>query len=103
MTTKFTLQPKPTFKANVTIPRAGDEDGVLTFTFKHHSLDNLAQLEKADEKTAADFLMDIVTGWALPDEFSRENLEILLNNYPGALKAITETYYRELLGNREKN
>ncbi|ELY2773147.1 phage tail assembly chaperone, partial [Cronobacter sakazakii] len=27
----------------------------------------------------------------------------LMNNYPGALKAITETYYRELLGNREKN
>ncbi|MDF3737170.1 phage tail assembly chaperone, partial [Enterobacter hormaechei] len=26
MATKFTLQPKPTFKANVSIPRAGDED-----------------------------------------------------------------------------
>ncbi|VTP69583.1 Uncharacterised protein [Leclercia adecarboxylata] len=27
MATKFQLQPKPTFKANVTIPRAGDDDG----------------------------------------------------------------------------
>ncbi|MDF3711899.1 phage tail assembly chaperone, partial [Enterobacter hormaechei] len=26
MATKFTLQPKPTFKANVSIPRAGGED-----------------------------------------------------------------------------
>ncbi|ELQ6264054.1 phage tail assembly chaperone [Cronobacter sakazakii] len=103
MTTRFTLQPKPTFKADVKIPRAGDEDGVLTFTFKHYPLDQLAKMENLDEKTALDFVADIAVAWALPDEFSRENLETLLNNYPGALKAITETYYRELLGNREKN
>ncbi|VAK71359.1 Domain of uncharacterised function (DUF1789) [Enterobacter hormaechei] len=42
MATKFTLQPKPTFKANVSIPRAGDEDGVLTFTFNHKPLKELA-------------------------------------------------------------
>ncbi len=45
MATKFTLQPKPTFKANVSIPRAGDEDGVLTFTFNHKPLKELADLE----------------------------------------------------------
>ncbi|ELY4453602.1 hypothetical protein SMZ63_000083 [Cronobacter sakazakii] len=103
MTTKFALHPNPTFKADVKIPRAGEEDGVLTFTFKHYPLDQLAQMEKLDEKTAIDFVADIAAAWALPDEFSLENLETLLNNYPGALKAITETYYRELLGNREKN
>ena len=103
MAAKFTLQPNPTFKANVKIPRAGDEDGELTFTFKHMPLDELSDLEKLDDKTALDFLVEITTAWALPDEFTRENLEVLLNNYPGALTAITETYYRELLGNREKN
>ncbi|WP_234007102.1 phage tail assembly chaperone, partial [Cronobacter turicensis] len=51
MTTRFTLQPKPTFKADVKIPRAGDEDGVLTFTFKHYPLDQLAKMENLDEKT----------------------------------------------------
>lgn len=50
MATKFTLQPKPTFKANVSIPRAGDEDGVLTFTFNHKPLKELADLEKLEGK-----------------------------------------------------
>lgn len=103
MASKFTLQPNPTFKANVKIPRAGDEDGELTFTFKHIPLKELAALEKMDDKTALDFIEGITTAWALPDEFNRDNLDMLLNNYPGALQSITETYYRELLGNRQKN
>ncbi|HCI6019538.1 TPA: hypothetical protein NPN74_001580 [Klebsiella quasipneumoniae subsp. quasipneumoniae] len=103
MATEFKLTPNPTFKATVKIPRAGDGDGELTFTFKHHPLNELADKEKLEGKTALDFITEIATGWALGDEFNRENLETLMNNYPGALKAITETYYRELLGNREKN
>lgn len=103
MATKFTLQPKPTFKANVTIPRAGDDDGVLTFTFNHKPLKELAELEKLDGKSLTDFLMDIIAGWALPDEFNAENLAILLENYPRAIKVIPEVYYRELMGHREKN
>lgn len=103
MSTKFSLQPKPTFKALVKIPRAGDVDGELTFTFKHRPLDDLAALEKLDDKTAIDFILDITEGWALPEEFTRENLDVLMQNYPASMRAITETYYRELLGNREKN
>ncbi|QBM23580.1 hypothetical protein E1B03_14525 [Citrobacter arsenatis] len=103
MATKFTLQPKPTFKANVSIPRAGDEDGVLTFTFNHKPLKELADLEKLEGKTATDFLLEIIAGWALPDKFNADNLAELIENYPAAMKAITETYYRELLGQREKN
>lgn len=102
MATKFTLQPKPTFKANVSIPRAGDEDGVLTFTFNHKPLKELADLEKLEGKTATDFLMEIISGWALPDTFNAENLSLLLENYPAAMRAIPETYYRELMGQREK-
>ncbi|WP_426448136.1 phage tail assembly chaperone [Siccibacter colletis] len=103
MPTKFTLQPKPTFKTTVKIPRPGEDDGELTFTFKHHPLDVLADLEKLDEKTAIDFIAEIAEGWALPDEFNSENITMLMQNYPAAMAAITETYYRELLGNREKN
>jgi len=100
---KFTLQPKPTFKATVKIPRAGEADGELTFTFKHMPLNELAALEKLDDKTAADFLCEIVAGWALPEECNPDNISELLQNYPGAMQAITRTYYSELLGNREKN
>lgn len=103
MAAKFQLQPKPVFKAHVNIPRAGEEDGVLTFTFKHKPVKELAELESLEGKTAVDFLLDITEGWALPDEFNRENLEVLLDNYPGAMKAIVSTYYQELTGNREKN
>ena len=103
MTTKFQLQPKPTFKADVTIPRAGEDDGILTFTFRHKPVKELAALEEIEGKTAIDFLTEITESWALPDEFSHENLEMLLDNYPGAMKAIVGTYYRELTGNREKN
>lgn len=103
MTTTFTLQPKPTFKAVVSIPRAGEADGQLTFTFKHKPLGELAALEKLEDKTAADFVCEIVAGWALPEECTPDNIEELLQNYPGAMTAITRTYYNELLGNREKN
>lgn len=103
MATKFQLQPKPTFKADVKIPRAGDDDGMLTFTFRHKPLKELAALETMEGKTAVDFLVEITEGWALPDALSQENLEVLLDNYPGAMKAIVGTYYRELTGNREKN
>lgn len=103
MGTKFSLQPKPTFKATVKIPRPGDAAGELTFTFKHHTLDVLRDLEKLEDKTAIDFICEIAEGWALPEEFNRENIDVLMQNYPAAMTAITETYYRELLGNREKN
>lgn len=103
MSTKFTLHPKPTFKATVSIPRAGEEDGQLTFTFKHMPLGELAALEKLEGKTAADFVCEIVAGWALPEDCTPENIEELLQNYPGAMQAITRTYYNELLGHREKN
>lgn len=103
MSTKFSLQPKPTFKATVKIPRPGDADGELTFTFKHRKLDEVRELLKSEAVPDVQFITEIADGWALPEEFSRENIDVLMQNYPAAMKAITATYYNELLGNREKN
>lgn len=103
MAKTFQLQPKPTFKVDVAIPRAGDDDGVITFTFRHKPLKELASIESMEGKNAVEFLLDITDGWALPDAFSQENLETLLDNYPRALEAITRHYYNELMGNRQKN
>ena len=103
MATKFQLQPKPTFKADVTIPRAGEDDGVLTFTFKHHQLKQLSEIESIKEATAADFIMQIAEGWALSENFTHENVVVLLENYPRAGTAIAKRYYEEMVGNREKN
>lgn len=103
MTAKFQLQPKPTFKATVSIPRPGEADGELTFTFRHKPIKELSALETMDGKSSVDFLDSIIEAWALPDTLSRENIEVLLDNYPSATRAIISTYYKELTGNREKN
>lgn len=102
MATKFRLQPNPTFKADVSIPRAGEEDGKLTFTFRHKPFKDVGP-ECLEGKNAVDFIMDITEAWALPEAFSRENMEVLLDNYPGAFNAITTKFYSELMGQREKN
>ena len=111
--TKFTLIPNPTFSATATIPRAGVEDGQLSFTFRHKTLEELRVMDeelqkKAEGKKAAiepqaDYLMKIVEGWALPDDFTRENVVILLKNYPRAFDSIGLAYTKELMGFREKN
>lgn len=111
--TQFTLIPNPTFSATASIPQAGKEDGKLTFTFRHKTLEELRALDeqlqkKADGKKApiapqADYLMEIVEGWALPDEFIRDNVIVLLQNYPRAFDSIGLAYTKELMGIREKN
>ncbi|HHL2712803.1 TPA: phage tail assembly chaperone [Yersinia enterocolitica] len=103
MAVKFTLVPSPTFKADVKIPRAGLDDGELTFTFKHLPLNEVSNIEKAEGQTGLDFAEKIIEGWALPEAFNRENLEVLANNYPKAIENVISAFYRELLGNREKN
>ena len=87
MASKFQLQPKPTFKVDVSIPRAGEDDGVITFTFKHKPLKELSSIETMEGKNAVDFLLDITEAWALPDEFNRDNLEPLLDNNKHAIEA----------------
>lgn len=103
MSTIFKLQPDPNFKADVIIPRPGDSGGVLTFTFKHRPVKALAEFEKMTDKTASDFLVTIVSDWSLAEPCTRENLDTLIDNYPGAMQAIMAVYYQELTGNREKN
>ncbi|HAW7887458.1 TPA: hypothetical protein JLN09_003837 [Escherichia coli] len=111
--TQFTLIPNPTFSATASIPRAGAEDGKLAFTFRHKTLEELRALDEKLQKAAegkkapvepqADYLMEIVEGWALPDEFTRENVVVLLKNYPRAFDSIGLAYTKELMGIREKN
>ena len=111
--TQFSLIPNPTFSVTASIPRAGAEDGKLTFTFRHKTLEELRALDEKLQKAAegkkapvvpqADYLMEIVEGWALPDGFNRENVIVLLRNYPRAFDSIGLAYTKELMGIREKN
>ncbi|MDH1383570.1 phage tail assembly chaperone [Citrobacter freundii] len=111
--TKFSLIPNPTFSVTASIPRAGGEDGKLTLTFRHKTLEELRSMDEKLQKAAegkkaaiepqANYLMEIVEGWALPDEFNRENVIVLLRNYPRAFDSIGLAYTKELMGIREKN
>lgn len=100
----FKLNPEPTFKCKVLIPRAGKIDGEITLNFQYFPLDELAIIEKEIEgKPVIDLMSKLVIGWDLPDDFNEENLVMLLRNYPASASAIIKTYYQELMGNREKN
>ncbi|OCL25954.1 phage tail assembly chaperone [Gilliamella sp. wkB171] len=101
---KFKLIADPIFKCKVLIARPGQEDGSVEFTFKHYPVNELAKFEdELKNNGIIDFIMKIVAGWSLNDEFNQDNMQILLNNYPSASQAITTTYYKELFGQREKN
>jgi len=117
MATKFTLIPNPTFTIPVTIPRAGEEDAMPKFTFKNKRRSNVEALEKIlsdalaklkedgkfNNEHTADYLMEIMEGWELPDELNRENVITLLENYPRAFDSISLAYTREMMAIREKN
>ena len=117
MATKFTLTPNPTFMVTAIIPRAGEEDGKVLFTFKHKRRSEIEMLEKdlregmsadheakkAGTSSMVKFIMDIATDWDLEDAFNIENVTEMLENYPRAFDAISLAFTRELMAIREKN
>ncbi|URC22429.1 tail assembly protein [Serratia phage vB_SmaM-Susuwatari] len=116
MASPFSLTPKPTFKAVVTIPRRGDDDGMVTFTFKHMPIDvyqeftekwakkmGAVKTDKALYSAMADHIMEFCSAWALPDAFTKDNVLTLILNYPHAYQAIASKYHTELIEARVKN
>lgn len=111
----FKLNPNPTFKFNVEIPVAGQDDpGVITMTFRHVKIgDHRKRLNELSEiMTTADtdphdvmagHLFELITAWALPDELNVENLNTLIQNYPQAYTSILQQYVDELMSVRRKN
>jgi hypothetical protein len=104
----FVLQPKPTFKMDVMIPTVQGE-GKIKFEFKYMGrkavkafMDSLGDGESAREDK--DALLDVIEGWEGVDQkFSPEALEVLLDNYHGAAKAIFDAFIRGLFEGKQKN
>jgi len=104
----FTLNPKPTFKVDVTISTP-ESSGVIEIEFKHKGrkalkayFDSLGEGENA--RSDKDALSELIAGWSKIDaEYSVENLETLLDNYPTAAKAIFEAYNKGLFEGKQKN
>ena len=104
----FVLQPKPTFKMDVVIPTTQGE-GKIKFEFKHKGRKELKVFfeslgEGEGMREDKDALLDLIVGWEGVDEkFSPEALEVLLDNYHGAARAIFEAYNRGLFEGKQKN
>ncbi len=105
----FALQPKPTFKATIAIPVPGDEKAELTIIFKHLGKKGLTSFfdsltKEGVERSDIDALSELIVGWENVDaKFTKENLESLLDNYPGAALALLMGYRKELMEARVKN
>lgn len=106
----FVLQPKPTFKFDVTIPAAGDSaNGTIKFEFKHMGRKALKAyyetLGSGDTARAdVDALGDLIVGWSGVDTaYSGEALEQLLDGFPGAATAIFEGFNKGLFEGKQKN
>lgn len=101
----------PPFIATVQIPLHGDEGGVcpVKMTFLHRSRDEFEEWRKgvaerdSSVESEAKTLMECVVGWELDDEFTVENMQLLLNKYGGASLAIFSKYREELHPQRIKN
>lgn len=93
----FKLEPNPTFRATVNIPRGG----AISFEFRHKTKsqvkDYIERAQTAGDKGELPILAEVVVGWAGVDvEYSEANLGVLLENYPAAGAAILGTWAREL-------
>lgn len=104
------LVAEPTFKAKVGFPLTGlndqgeSEEAEIIFTFKHKTKSELEKFmnSRKDVDDLTTFL-EIVVGWDLDDEFTKENVEILLENHINvALRALT-VYVEELVKARVGN
>jgi len=94
---------------------AGGESSPVTMTFKHRTrtalMEFLTDLQKiataADPESApdadlsldrdVDSFMQMVSAWELEDEFNRDNVRVLLDNYPGTAVVTYQVYRDELL------
>lgn len=54
-------------------------------------------------KNSAEHVLKIATGWDITDDFNEENLMRLENEFPGSLKAISESYAKAVSEERTKN
>ena len=100
----FTLAVNPTFKAKVGIPVAGGTAVDVEFAFKHRTRAEMETwLNGGTERENVQAVLDMCEGWELEDEFNRDSVFKLCENYIGATRAILDVYIAELTASKAKN
>ena len=101
---KLKLQPDPTFKAKVAIPVAGSAPVEVEFTFRHRTKEELQKfIEDSGKRDDPDTIMELAAGWELSDQFTRENVDLLVQNYIASARAVFDKYLDELVKARLGN
>lgn len=101
---KLKLNPESTFKHTVYIPVAGGEPTPLELVYKWRGKKAVDKfIEKHKENYGVDAVMDCVVGWNLDEEFNRENVEKLLENYLFSALRIVTGYIDEIFNARMGN
>lgn len=102
---KLKLKPDATFKHTVLIPVAGSQEGAaVEFDFKHRGAAEMkAFWEGLDDKQNIDVVMDIAAAWDLQEPFNRENVLIMLDNYPMSGAVVIAAYQDEIFKARVGN
>ncbi len=101
----FKLKPDPTFEASLTIVGQGREQK-LEVTFNHMSrTDYAAMLEKMakGEIDSADAILKVIAKWNADADLTRENVQALCDQQPGADWAIITGYGDALTVARKGN
>lgn len=88
------------FSAPAKILRPGGGDETLHITWRHkrtHEADEWLSRADTDRKAA---LLEVIENWDAPEfPFSAENLDELLQEYPGSGRSLVICYYAALHGN----
>lgn len=101
---KLTLNPAPSFSAEVSIPLHGGGEAPVKMTFKHRTKTEMEDWRKSiGDKSDPVVILEMVTGWELDDELNLENVERLTENYAGSAMAILKKYVDEITQARLKN
>lgn len=98
MASKLKLNPAATFKYSVLIPVPGNASETVAFEFRSKTQDEFDKFAQSvgDKENDVELLMDFIVDWDLPEQFTRENLARLLQNYIGSGFVIYKAYMDEL-------
>ena len=119
---KFQINPNPTFKSKVKIPRPNNEFLQVEFEFKYHPRKELAKIydkwsedakglqSKINQESSYAELTDaelglyisrikeIVIGWEFEDKFDDAAIDALLQTHPKVADAIISSYQEACSG-----
>lgn len=101
----------PTFESEVELLQPGNQPvQKINFTFVHKTRKEIEKINDELEKNndedinkTIEIFMKVVKDWDYDEEFNKENIAILDQNNPIALREIYTTYLNEVMGYRRKN